>query len=129
MDINKEWLESLIEGNMVFIETSRSGSSYDIGKVSKVTKTQITVIPNYNKNIEVKFRRGDGRKISSDRWNSSYLVEPTEERVYELNVIRKQRKLKKILESVIIPNTIDELNIMINTIEPFTLTSIKENES
>lgn len=70
---NTEWLNGLRKGDSVVI----SAHGLTLATVTHATATQVHVNGS-------KFRRTNGKRISSDSWHYSSIVEPTPERLVEI---------------------------------------------
>lgn len=74
---------------------SESRSGYRIGKVSKLTKTQIVV--QFGKS-EFRFNRRTHRLVGGDEWHPTILEHLTPKIIQEITLLRKQSEVREILE-------------------------------
>jgi hypothetical protein len=112
---NNIWLEKLKAGDEAYLSERYGVGS--IVRVKRITNTQIVIEHNHTGTpFEEKYRRSDGRSISGDVWNRSYVSEPTSELREEIEIDRLKSKAKKLIEKLIIPKTKTELIEFNNTL-------------
>ncbi len=80
----REWLESLKAGDVVVLD----GYGQSLARIERTTATMIVV-------GDSKYQRRTGRRISDDRWHSTYLREATPERRLKIKRESKVEMLKR----------------------------------
>jgi hypothetical protein len=112
-----EWLSQLNIGDIVVM------NHVYLYKVSRITKTQI-IIELKTKNGEsriYKFNKNTGYAIGGNVFNTSNIVEPTDELIKKINKYRLQNKIKALQEKLNLENlTIEELQNFFNLLESIT---------
>jgi hypothetical protein len=89
------WLEKLKEGDLVVISNTSAFSKEYLGKVVKLTKTQVSVVPvnsDITRENTMKFRKDSGHKVggSAGKWTGTpFIYQFTEEKKTEF----RQRKI------------------------------------
>jgi hypothetical protein len=111
MDNNRQkWLDSLVEGDEVAIETGAYGfREYAIVKIDRITPTRIFKIYNtsFDKNGEERGNR--------DRWTATKSIEPVTEKI--LNSIQRKNLLRQVNEIDFSKLTIEQLESIVETVK------------
>ena len=84
----KEWLNDLKPGDQVILGSSAHTGVDSIGKVERLTKTQIVI-----KGSSIRYRRIDGRRIGASCWYESWICQATQEKIAEITEAKKRRTL------------------------------------
>jgi hypothetical protein len=124
---NREWLNQLKVGDPVYFNGRYSTG---IAKVKRITNTQIVVerklatVSTY----EEKFKKSDGFSVSGDIWHRSFIQEPTKELRDKLEIQILIAKAKSLIETVAVPETKDELNKFIVSIQCWQKTKTEDEK-
>lgn len=111
------WLEKLQPGDTV-LEPARYGRDFRIGKVARLTATQIVVVFS-SRDCEYKYRRSDGRSIGRGTYSTAWLVEPTPEKAEAAMVSNLKAKAVSMRDKLVIPDDRPTLEALIAALEPF----------
>lgn len=106
----QEWLEQLKPGDEVYI-SGRTGTPTK-GKVTRLTKARIFVTNGKylsGNDNELAFHKKDGYSVGGGSWYSSSLLQPTDKLREQVEVAALKRKAANLKDSMVIPQTKDEL--------------------
>ena len=118
--MNREWLESLKPGDEVFIDYSKySHVDYKHAKVERLTKLYIIV-------NGIKFRKTNGWKAPSDPWDTTTLVQITDERIKDNRINNLKDQSLTLRHKLPIPQTEEELMRFIDALKPFVKLESKD---
>lgn len=92
MNGTDEWLSNLKAGDEVAIRCGFGDDRYSFRMVDRATKTQIIVGTQ-------KFSRNRGRLIGSERWNYTYLEQPTPEIRERIDIEKRRSRASSIIRS------------------------------
>ena len=84
--MDKAFLENLSPGDRVIVSSGGVLRPEKVGRVDRLTKTQIILADGS------RFRKSDGWQ-SGDGWSRSYLREASEETIKEIAALARRRKL------------------------------------
>ncbi len=94
------WLASIKPGDRV-LTTRGYGRLYDSAKVAKVTDTQFIL------DGGCRYRRKDGRAVGGDGWTITHMVQPTAERLAEIELLKARYACRVEMEKLLIPTTME----------------------
>jgi hypothetical protein len=89
---NTDWLSTLEVGDVVVVGARSGWGNPTLGKVARLTKTQVVVGAS-------RFRRKDGRVIGADVFSVYYLGEATEEKVTAIRLANRKAKAINLLKN------------------------------
>ena len=111
MSDDKEWIKELKAGDKVFVRIGFDDSDMDVHKVKKITPKGAVRLTN-----EMLFK--DGVYYGTVYSTTSYLIKYSEEKMYEIRVVRAHRGHVRKLENVrwgnLKPELVDEVYGMLN---------------
>jgi hypothetical protein len=112
------WLQNLKVGDKVIISGHSAFGGDVIGKVSRLTKTQVLVTLGKNP-CEYKYKIEDGRSIGTGTWETKWIYEATPEKVDAIVLRNKRYRIKYYVKEIVdwdaVPaNVIDQLYVLLD---------------
>lgn len=114
---NKEWLEQLKAGDMVYV--SNSSSVPDKYKISKITATQIIITLRVinGASYSLRFDKNSGRLRGGSAWRSRYLLKPCQELDDARIIYNLRNRAQQLIEDLDIPKTKEKLYAFLEVLE------------
>ena len=112
-----EWLAGLKVDSEVFV-SQRFGVP-ETGRVKRLTKTQIVVVPK-NMAYERKFWRESGRKVGDSGYNTSRLVQPSDEVTEQIEIAQLKTEARALRDKLAIPASKQSLLKFVTALKALT---------
>jgi hypothetical protein len=109
---NKEWLQNLKVGDVVFRTQNYTSAMIKV-TVKRITKTQIITTNNE------KFWKKDGYNVGGGTWDTQRIYEATPELMEKFKIDELKRLAIRLKQKIIIPNTRPELEKLIGYLKEF----------